>query len=188
MNWRDKLLEIHATPWRPVSTAALVGASAVIVLILWAANTGERWVWILDNANLAFHEAGHPLFGLVSERLAVYGGTLGQLAFPIATTITFWARRHPASFALCAVWTAQNLFNIAVYMADARSLQLPLVGGLDPELAHDWNEILSRWGLLRMDTTIALLVRMLAWGGVLGAWGWLAWRWSQGREEEESLS
>ena len=184
--WRERLEEIGETPWRRVSTAALVGASIVIVLVLWAAHTGDRWVWILDNANLAFHEAGHPLAGLASGRLAVYGGTLGQLAFPVVTTIAFWVRRHPASFALCAVWTAQNLFNIAVYMADARAMQLPLVGGLDPALAHDWNEIFARWGLLRSDTTIAFLVRMLAWAGVIAAWGWLAWRWWRDREEERS--
>jgi len=142
-------------------------------------------VWIIDNANLAVHEAGHPLAGLLSERLAVYGGTLGQLAFPLAATASFWARRHPASFALCTVWAGENLFNIAIYMADARAMQLPLVGGLDPALAHDWNEIFFRWGLLRWDTTIAYLVRVLAWVGILGAWGWLAWRWRQDRAAAE---
>ncbi|MCC6611130.1 MAG: hypothetical protein IT515_15840 [Burkholderiales bacterium] len=164
-----------------MSAAALAGASALIVLVLWLAHTGERWVWIIDNANLALHEAGHPLAGLVSERLAVYGGTLAQLAFPLAATASFWVRRHPASFALCVVWTGENLFNIATYMADARTMRLPLVGGLDPALAHDWNEIFFRWGLLRWDTAIAFLVRMLAWAGILGGWGWLAWRWSQDR-------
>ncbi len=40
------------------------------------------WVPILDSANLAFHEAGHPLFGILSDRLMVYGGTLMQLLMP----------------------------------------------------------------------------------------------------------
>jgi hypothetical protein len=40
------------------------------------------WIPILDSANLAFHEAGHPLFGLLSARLSVYGGTLMQLLIP----------------------------------------------------------------------------------------------------------
>lgn len=183
MSWRERLQEIRETPWQPVSTAALGAASALVALVLWLASTGERWVWILDNANLAFHEAGHPLAGLVSERLAVYGGTLAQLAIPLAAAATFWARRHPASFALCAVWVGENFLNIAVYMADARAMQLPLVGGLDPELAHDWNEIFSRWGLLGRDVAIAYVVRLAAWAGILAAWGWLAWRWWLDREE-----
>lgn len=182
LSWRERLQEIRETPWRPVSAAALAGASVLVVLVLWLAHTGERWVWIVDNANVAVHEAGHPLAGLLSERLAVYGGTLAQLAFPIAATTSFWARRLPASFALCAVWAGENLINIALYMADARAMQLPLVGGLDPALARDWNEIFFRWGLLRWDTTIAYLVRMLAWAGILGAWGWLALRWWQDRD------
>lgn len=113
----------------------------------------------------------------------MYGGTLGQLAFPVAATASFRVRRHPASFARCAVWTGENFFNIAVYMADARAMRLPLVGGLDPELAHDWNEIFSRWGVLRWDVTIAHAVRLAGWAAILAAWGWLAWRWRQDREE-----
>ena len=31
----------------------------------WFANTGEGWVHVLDGANLAFHEAGHPIFGML---------------------------------------------------------------------------------------------------------------------------
>jgi len=45
-------------------------------------------------------------------------------------------------------------------MADARAHQLPLVGGLDPEVFHDWTEILNRWGLLNHDTTLAFLTRV----------------------------
>jgi len=60
---------------------------------------------------------------------------------------------------------------------------LPLVGGLDPEDFHDWREILSRWGLLKWDTTLAFVVRLVAWAGVLGAVAWLGLRYRADREE-----
>jgi hypothetical protein len=180
---QERLQEISDEPWRPVSGAALAGVLAFAALVLVLANTGDRWVWILDNANLAFHEAGHPLFGLFFERLAVYGGTLGQLAFPLVAVVAFWSRRHPASFAAALVWLGDNLFNIATYLGDARAMQLPLVGGLDPLDAHDWHEILGRWGLLPWDTTIAFALRLATGMLVLGTCAWLAWRWWDGTDD-----
>jgi hypothetical protein len=175
----ERIREIHELEWKPVSTGALAASSVVVVVIALLANTGQRWVWILDSANLAFHEAGHPLFGLFSNRLMVYGGTLGQLVFPIVVTVSFWARREAVSFALSAVWLCENLWNIARYMADARAQELPLVGGGE----HDWTEIFSRWGALNQDTSIAGVVHLIGWIGVLGALGWLVWRWYREREE-----
>ena len=49
--------------------------------------------------------------------------------------------------------------NISVYMADARDLALPLVGGGD----HDWNELFYRFGLLGEDSV------RIASGGTRGA-------------------
>jgi len=53
-------------------------------------------------------------------------------------------RADPAGAAFCAWWVGESLVNISVYMADARELTLPLVGGGD----HDWNELFYRFGLL----------------------------------------
>lgn len=120
------------------------------------------WVPILDSANLAFHEAGHPLFGLLSNRLAVYGGTLMQLLIPAACVFEMHRQRNRVAKYFCVIWFAENLLNIARYMADARAHQLPLVGGLDPELYHDWTHILSNWGVLSWDTSLAHVVRLSA--------------------------
>jgi hypothetical protein len=69
------------------------------------------------------------------------------------------------------LWLGENLFNIAVYMADARVQLLPLVGNGE----HDWAEIFSRWGVLQWDTGLASLVRMTGWLLIIGA-GWWLWR------------
>ncbi|MBK8064480.1 MAG: hypothetical protein IPK29_10810 [Betaproteobacteria bacterium] len=177
-----RVQETNEADWHPVETGGLVAFVLFTLYVLWFSHTGERWVPLLDGANLAFHEAGHPLFGLLGERLAVYGGTVGQLVFPTAALVAFWQRREAVSWAVCAVWLAGNLFNIARYMADARAKLLPLVGGLDPEYSHDWDIILRRWGLLNLDTTLALALRLAGWALALAVAWWLLRRWMAGRE------
>lgn len=156
-----------------------------MLFILWLlirGSTGDRFVPIVDHANLAFHEAGHLIVGILSDRLAVYGGTLGQLIFPLAAAWQFRQRRHTVGFALAVGWAAQSLRNVAVYMGDARAMQLPLIGGLDPETHHDWREMLSRWGLLEYDTVLAGITSTCAWLVAVAICFWLMWRWLEGRD------
>lgn len=127
---------------------------------------GDRWFPILDSASLAFHEFGHPFFGLFSDQLMVYGGTLGQLFFPVTASVLFYRQKKTFSFSISVLWLFENFFNIATYMRDARAQSLPLVGGGE----HDWTEILTRWGILESDIRLSqILIRltvfaMLAFG------------------------
>ncbi|MCB1933202.1 MAG: hypothetical protein KDI45_12140 [Candidatus Accumulibacter sp.] len=148
--------------WQPVAGWQLVLVAVFGGMVLYLGNTGERWIPVLDSANLAFHEAGHPLFWLLNDRLGVYGGTLGQLALPLIVAASFWRRRDAFATSIALVWLFQNFFNIARYMADARARVLPLVGG-----DHDWTEIFTRWHVLHLDTRIAGLVGVLGWAGLL---------------------
>jgi len=161
--------------WTAVTGWGLAGYGFAALLVSWLAHTEPYWVYVLDSANLAFHEAGHPLFSLLSERLTVYGGTLGQLMFPLAVLVAFYRQRATFSCAFAMLWLGENLFNIAVYMADARVQLLPLVGNGE----HDWTEIFSRWGVLEWDTGIAGLVRVAGWLLIIGAGLWLLHRKSQ---------
>lgn len=150
------------------------GLIAFVALVL-TCHVTKGWVPLLDDANLAFHEAGHPLFGFLSETLMVYGGTLMQLLLPAAAGWQMLRDGKLIGFYACIIWIAENLLNIARYMADARAHELPLVGGLDPDDAHDWTEILNRWGVLESDIALANCVRVLA--VILMAWAiWRAWR------------
>ncbi len=168
--------ETEAAAVTPYSLVAVAAFAAVCVAF--HAFGGHGWVPILDSANLALHEAGHPLTGLVSNRAAVYGGTLFQLAFPVAVAAHFYRRGHLAGAAAGAVWLGENLLNVARYMADARSQALPLVGGGD----HDWAEIFGRWHIVHLDTRVAGLTRFAAVLLMAAAIVWLYRRWKAGRE------
>lgn len=81
----------------------------------------------------------------------VYGGTLGQLFFPVVVSFYFFRRADTFQMSIGLLWIAQNFFNIATYMRDARAHELSLVGGGE----HDWTEIFMRWGCLQSDVKIA---------------------------------
>lgn len=153
-------------------------AIALLVALLATLVVKSGWVPILDSANLALHEAGHPLVGLLSRRMEVYGGTIFQLLFPAVVVVHFVRRSHPAGVAIGAIWLGESLHNVARYMADARVQELPLVGGGD----HDWTEIFSRWGVLHLDTRIANLTHALAWLLMFGAVVWLYFRNRRGHQ------
>src|SRR5690349_21257410 len=149
--------------WEPVTKGTLVGFAAgfgVFLIVLFRSEPG--FVFILDHANLLFHEAGHSFVGLFSSRLEPYGGTIGQLTFPIVLLVTSWRKRHALGVTVSGIWFFENWLNIARYLADARRMELPLVGGGD----HDWNTILLRWGLLQHDMHIAATLKIFGWLGI----------------------
>ena len=164
--------------WEPVTGAGLIGFAVgfgVFLLLLLRSEPG--FVFLLDHANLLFHEAGHPLVGLFGARLETYGGTFGQLVFPCVLAVSFWRKRQPLALAASCIWFFENWFNIARYMADARRLELPLVGGGD----HDWLIIFNRWDVLQYDTRIAAAVGLVGWIGIAAVCAWVVWRAWQDR-------
>ena len=112
---------------------------------------------LLDSVDLAIHETGHLVFGPFGEVIGFLGGTLFQLIVPAAFVWYFWRRgdRHAATVPLW--WIAQNLWNISVYVRDARTQELPLVGGGE----HDWAFLLGHFGWLAHDRGIARAVHAL---------------------------
>jgi hypothetical protein len=164
--------------WNRVTTNKLIGFTIGLGLFfLLILKSEPGFVFLVDHANLLFHEAGHPAVGLFSSRLETYGGTLGQLTFPVVLAVSFWRKRELVSCAASVVWFFENWLNIARYMADARTQELPLLGGGD----HDWANIFGRWGLLAHDTQIAAVVRAIGWIGMTAAYLWVVWRWWRGR-------
>jgi hypothetical protein len=170
--------DLDDSRWNGVSTRELMGFLLGIggfALVVFKSEPG--FVFCLDHANLLFHEAGHPAVGLFSQRLETYGGTLGQLTFPVVLAVSFWRKGKAIPFAVSVIWFFENWLNIARYMADARAQALPLLGGGD----HDWARIFGRWHVLSHDTQVAAAVQWTGWVGMCAACAWVIWRWWAGK-------
>lgn len=112
---------------------------------------------VLRDIILATHETGHLLFMPFGEFMMVLGGTLFQVFFPLVFVGYFACRRDAYAASILTLWVAFALTDAALYIGDARTRQLPLLGG-DPS-GHDWTFLLVQTGLLERDRAIAGIVR-----------------------------
>lgn len=113
----------------------------------------------LDRVDLVFHEAGHVIFGFFGDFIGVLGGSIMQVLIPVAMVLYFAARRQLYSAAVTLFWVAQSLFNVSVYVKDARTRALPLLGGEDT--LHDWGYILGKLNLLLWDQAVGNVIYAL---------------------------
>jgi hypothetical protein len=139
----------------------------------------------LHNVNLVFHEAGHPIFGILGwDFLTSLGGSLMQLLIPAVCLLTLLLKtRDPFGASVGLWWLGENFIDLGPYIADARALELELLGGATGAEVegHDWEAILTALDLLAYDVTLgrlahllglALMFTALAWGGYLLARQW----------------
>ena len=131
--------------------------------------------------NVPFHEAGHILFSPFGSLMMSLGGSLMQLLIPVVCAISFLHRDDRFAAAVCVWWAGQNLVDLAPYIADARALQLILLGGsTGAEVeGHDWEAILQALGWLHLDRqlgTAAHVAGSLVMASALLAGGWYARR------------
>jgi len=130
---------------------------------------------IFSGLTLAIHELGHVLFGFLGEWLGVAGGSITQLAAPLAVAVILLRQRDYFGVAVGGAWLSMSLSNLAVYVADARAEELPLVSLGGGDVVHDWNYLLGSVHLLAHDAAIAQAVRVAAFVALaasvwLGAW------------------
>jgi hypothetical protein len=132
---------------RGIRWVSTIPAAALLVWTLILAGRENPWTF-LDWLNLAFHEAGHLFLLPFGETLHFLGGTLFQLLIPLGLVVRFLMKASPFSASACFWWFGQNFLGIGFYMADARDLKLPLVGGGE----NDWNHLFYQWGLLGQES------------------------------------
>ncbi len=135
----------------------------LIVIVLWGFKfiasglesnyAGQSFMHLV---NLPFHEAGHVFFRPFGAFMTSLGGTVGQLAMPLVCFFILLIKtRDTFGASVTLWWFGQNFFDIAPYVNDARSLNLPLIGGnfghSSPYGFHDWEYLLTESGLLRYD-------------------------------------
>ena len=117
----------------------------------------EHWD-LLDDVNLAMHEAGHVVFQPLGDTLGVLGGSLLQVIIPLAFVVYFLRQRETFSASVVGAWLGASLGNVALYIADARAQELPLLGG--ENAIHDWWYLLTEWDRLPQDLAIARWIRL----------------------------
>lgn len=121
--------------------------------------------------NLVFHEAGHLIFSPLGQFITVLGGSLMQVLIPVIAAIAFIRQQQPFGAAICVWWAGQNLIDLAPYIADARALQLVLLGGrTGAEVeGHDWEFILTRLRLVHRDQAIGRAAHALGMVIMIGS-------------------
>jgi hypothetical protein len=165
----------------PVSDAGLAALAGFAALLLfWMA--GSDYLRIVDDINLVIHESGHPIIGILGYWPMVWGGTLMELIVPAAIAVVFWYQRSALSAAFAGIWFFENFHYIARYIADARAEELPLVGGGE----HDWNNLLSHYGVLEKDLQIAHVVNLIGYLGIVASLAFAVGVWLNQRAYREA--
>lgn len=117
------------------------------LVIGWFAFVQGARVPILSGVDLAFHEASHFLTSFLPRVVYFAGGSIGQIAWPLGIGIAFIVFNKDALGAgLCFAWAGSSAQNVSLYIADAPTMALPLIGG-----QHDWNTILGYEHFDRLD-------------------------------------
>jgi hypothetical protein len=170
---------------------------ALAVLLALLASSAFRneygYIPLLSDIDLAIHEFGHMLFmpfgiQFLGNTMMILGGSLTQVAFPLIF-FGYFMRKHEDAprdlFAamVCLWWSGINLLSVAIYCADSRAGQLMLIDGSTGQESdgHDWNNLLTRWGLLQHDTAIARGMRAIAFVMCVGSIVIAVWSALQGQ-------
>lgn len=152
------------------------------LFLVWPMREDTIGASFLHLISLPFHEAGHILFSPFGDLMTSLGGSLSQVLVPVICWIAF-STTSPSPFgsAVMCWWAGENLMDVAVYVNDARSLTLTLLGGhTGAEVeGHDWEHILQLTNLSVHDHQIAWTVHAIGAAMMLGALVWAAtitWR------------
>jgi hypothetical protein len=153
-----------------------VRIAGLALFALWVGRHMRSPDTLLHGSLLIFHEAGHVLFVPFGEFMMVLGGSLFQLMVPAFFVGYFLRRRDVFAACFAALYLAASFADVAVYIADARAGDLPLLGG--ERAAHDWTFLLIELKQLERDTAIGHFVHSIGvtvfWAALLIG-GWIAW-------------
>jgi hypothetical protein len=160
----------------------IIGRAVLLALLAWwsvqfvphpldAGRIIDSFLHLID---LPFHEAGHFVFAPLGAFMTSLGGSLLQVIVPIVCVVAFVRRGDWFSAAVCAWWTGASLVDVGPYIADARALQLPLIGGKTGAevYGHDWEFILGSLGWLHRDRAIGMGVHVVGSIVMVASFAW----------------
>ena len=124
----------------------LAGLGLICLLGVQAFVRGVR-VPLLGWIDLAIHEAGHLFFMPLPDLGTAIMGSGFQILVPLLLAAAFWWREHdPLGTAVCLGWAGTSMQDASVYIADAPTQDLQLIGGL-----HDWAWVFGPRGLDHLE-------------------------------------
>ena len=117
------------------------------------------------------------MFSPLGKFMTVLGGSLFQIIIPVVCAVAFARQEDWFSMWVCVWWAGENFVDLGPYIADARALQLPLIGGQTGAevYGHDWEAILETLGWLHLDRRIGTAAHVagsvvMIGSLVLGVW------------------
>jgi hypothetical protein len=169
------------------SGPAMAGRAALLAfLMVWTVgflrhglDAGHLYSSFMHLVHIPFHEAGHVLLSPFGRFITVLGGSLFQVLVPlVCAAALLFKTSDPFGASVATWWAGQSLMDLAPYIADARALQLVLLGGkTGAEVeGHDWEYLLGALGWLHYDTALGrtsftigalVMVAALTWGGAV---------------------
>ena len=177
-----------------VTNATTVGRAALLALLAWwtarfvphPLDAGRIIDSFLHLINLPFHEAGHMIFSPLGEFMTILGGSLFQIIIPVVCAVAFARQQDWFSTSVCLWWAGENLVDLGPYIADARALQMPLIGGQTGAevYGHDWEAILERLGWLHLDHAIGIGAHIAGSVVMVGSLALGVWCLLQGSPEQ----
>lgn len=124
-----------------------LAAVAAVGAMWWVGfEQGDR-IPLLTYVNFGIHELGHVATSASSELVTTLAGSIAQVAVPAVVAVYFFVRGDWLGAGLCLAWAATSAHEVAVYVADAPTRELDLIGGG----RHDWAFILGPEGYSAMD-------------------------------------
>lgn len=130
----------------------LIFGIAILAYVVNAIHSPQEF-HIINIINLIFHEAGHTLAFLFGKFTYFIAGSAVQVLIPTVFATYFFLKKEFYSSGIVMMWVGQSFTNVSVYVGDAQTMLLPLLGG--DAVEHDWNTILTMVGLLDYTTLLA---------------------------------
>jgi hypothetical protein len=145
--------------WAGRGRLGLLAGITLLAMFGWFAFLRGTRVPLLGLVDLGFHELGHLLTYPFPDVVTASMGSITQVAVPIGLAAYFFvARGDRLGGSLCLGWAGSSAADVSVYIADAPTEDLVLLGVGE----HDWAFVLGPEHLdaLDMAASIATLVKV----------------------------
>ena len=168
MNWRavrdDAREWARGRMWVPRALLLLI----LVYIEILKVRDATKWT-IFYGITLGFHEMGHLLFSWAPHFITALMGSVFQIAVPLFVIFYFYKYQNDYfGMVVGGFWLSYSSYELAAYVGDARSQDLPLVGfAAQEDLEHDWHYLLGKLHMLPADHFFAFLLK--TFGFAVGA-------------------